>query len=64
MTPIHIIIAETIHTAHVCDLENELGMIGLCKIADILVVNGNPLEDLEALLDVRIVIHNGEIISN
>ncbi|UCE19664.1 MAG: amidohydrolase family protein [Gemmatimonadota bacterium] len=64
MTPIQIIVAGTKHAAHVCDLEDELGTIGPCKIADILIVNGNPLEDLEYLLDVRIVIHNGEIIRN
>ena len=32
------------------------------KIADVLVVNGNPLADLEALIDVRMVIHDGEVI--
>ena len=32
------------------------------KIADVLVVNGNPLADLGALTDVRIVIHGGEVI--
>ena len=62
MTPMQIIVAGTKHAAHVCDLEDELGTIEPCKIADILVVNGNPLEDLESLLNVQMVIHNGEII--
>ncbi|UCE17790.1 MAG: amidohydrolase family protein [Gemmatimonadota bacterium] len=62
MTPMQIIVAGTKHAAHVCGLEDKLGTIEPCKIADILVVNGNPLDNLESLLDVRLVIHNGEII--
>lgn len=62
MTPMQIIVAGTKHAAHVCDLEDELGTIEPCKIADIIVVNGNPLDSLEFLLDIRMVIHNGEII--
>lgn len=64
MTPMQIIIAGTKHAAHVCDLENELGTIEPNKIADIIIVNGNPLEDLNALLNIKMVIHNGEIIIN
>jgi imidazolonepropionase-like amidohydrolase len=62
MTPVQILVAGTRHAAHVCNLENELGTIEPGKIADIIVVNGNPLDDLEALLDVQMVIHNGEVI--
>ena len=32
------------------------------KIADILIVAGNPLDDMNALTDVHMVIHNGEVI--
>jgi imidazolonepropionase-like amidohydrolase len=64
MTPMQIIIAGTKHAAYVCDLENELGTIEPGKIADIIIVNGNPLVDLQFLSDVQIVFHNGEIIKN
>lgn len=64
MTPMQIIVAGTKHAAHVCDLENELGTIEPGKIADIIVVNNNPLDDLESLLNVQLVIHNGEIIKD
>jgi imidazolonepropionase-like amidohydrolase len=64
MTPMQIIIAGTINAAYVCDLENELGTIEEGKIADIIIVNDNPLEDLEALLNVQMVIHNGEVIKD
>ncbi|MGB5847037.1 MAG: amidohydrolase family protein [Ignavibacteriaceae bacterium] len=62
MTPMQIIIAGTINAASVCDLENDLGTIEAGKIADIIIVKDNPLEDLESFLNVQMVIHNGEII--
>jgi len=64
MTPMQIIVAGTINAASVCDLENELGTIEAGKIADIIIVKDNPLEDLESLLNVEMVIHNGEIIKD
>jgi imidazolonepropionase-like amidohydrolase len=64
MTPMQIIIAGTINAASVCDLENELGTIEPGKIADIIVVKNNPLDDLEVLLNVQMVIHNGVIITD
>ena len=62
MTPMQIIVAGTKHGAHVCNLDHELGTIEKGKIADIIVVEGNPLNDIQLLQNVRIVIHNGEII--
>jgi imidazolonepropionase-like amidohydrolase len=62
MTPMQIIVAATKHAAKVCNLENEIGTLEPGKIADILIVKGDPLEDLHALLDVLFVIHRGEII--
>jgi imidazolonepropionase-like amidohydrolase len=63
MTPMQIIVAGTKNAAHVCNLENELGTVEVGKIADILVVNSDPLEDIEgALQEVQLVIHNGIII--
>lgn len=62
MTPMQIIVAATRHAAHVCNLEHDLGTLEVGKIADILVLNRNPLEDMRALQDARMVIHNGIII--
>ncbi|MEE9464710.1 MAG: amidohydrolase family protein, partial [Candidatus Neomarinimicrobiota bacterium] len=62
MTPMQIIVAGTRNAAHVCNLDTVLGTIEPGKIADILVVAGNPLEDLQVLRNVRLVMHNGEVI--
>jgi imidazolonepropionase-like amidohydrolase len=62
MSPMQIIVAATKNAAHVCNLEEKIGTIEKGKIADILIVNGNPLKNINALLNVRMVMHGGEII--
>jgi imidazolonepropionase-like amidohydrolase len=64
MSPLAIITAATQNAARVCGLETELGTLEAGKIADALVVRGDPLADLNALTDVRLVVHNGEVIVN
>ena len=62
MTPMQIIVAATKHGAHVCGLDSELGTIESGKIADILVVDGDPLTDLNVLKNNRLlVLHNGRV---
>lgn len=62
LTPMQIIVAATKHGAHVCGLDAEVGTVEPGKIADILVVDGDPLADLNVLKNNRIlVIHNGLI---
>jgi imidazolonepropionase-like amidohydrolase len=63
MTPMQIIVAGTKHSAHVCGLERELGTIEKGKIADLIVVDGDPLEDLSVLkYNLEMVVHSGVII--
>jgi imidazolonepropionase-like amidohydrolase len=62
MTPMQIIVASTLNAAHAANIEKELGTLGPGKFADILVVTGDPLTDLQALKNVQMVIHNGVII--
>ncbi len=62
MTPMDIILAATRNAAVVCNLEKELGTVEAGKIADLLVVRGDPLQDIHALAEPAWVIHNGEII--
>jgi imidazolonepropionase-like amidohydrolase len=62
MTPMQIIVAATHNAAHVCRRAGTLGTLEAGKFADILVVDGDPLQNLEALSRVRLVIHRGVII--
>lgn len=63
MTPMQIIVAATKHGAHVCHLEDDIGTLEAGKFADILVVNGDPLTDLNVLkYNVVMVFHNGTVI--
>ena len=65
MTPMDIIVAGTKNAAEVCGISNALGTVEVGKIADLFVVNGNPLADAsfeEAFLSVRMVVHGGEIV--
>jgi imidazolonepropionase-like amidohydrolase len=64
MTPMQIIVAATSNAAKVCNLERELGTVEKGKIADLLVVEGDPLSDLGSLRRVKLVIHDGVIIRN
>lgn len=62
MTPMKIIVAATKHGAHVCGLDSELGTIESGKIANVLVVNGDPLTDLNVLKNNRVLVfHNGRV---
>ncbi|MCP4543251.1 MAG: amidohydrolase family protein [Chloroflexi bacterium] len=62
MTPMQIIIAATRDAAYVCHREEVLGTLEVGKLADVLVVDGDPLKDLQALTNVRLVVHEGVII--
>ena len=62
MTPMQIIVAATSDAAYVCRRDGIIGTLEVGKFADVLVVNGDPLQDIQVLLDVRLVIHSGTII--
>ena len=59
MTPMQIILAGTRNAAQVCGLSNH-GTLEAGKVADVLVVDGDPLNNLDALKRTHVVIHNGE----
>lgn len=62
MTPMQIIVASTRNAAIVSGIEDQVGTLEAGRIADVLVVSGDPLEDLKNLTNIRMVIHNGTII--
>jgi imidazolonepropionase-like amidohydrolase len=62
MTPMQIIVASTKNAAHVSHIADQVGTLEAGKIADVLIASRNPLDDLQNLLDIQMVIHNGVII--
>jgi imidazolonepropionase-like amidohydrolase len=62
MTSMQIIVASTKNAAKACGLSLEIGTIQAGKNADLFVVPGNPLTNLDVLADAQWVIHSGIII--
>jgi imidazolonepropionase-like amidohydrolase len=61
LTPMAVIQAGTQNAARVCGHGQELGTLEPGKLADVIIVEGNPLEDMEAMSRVLVVIKGGEI---
>ncbi len=59
MTPMQVIQAATLNAAHVVGLDGVVGTVTAGRAADILVVGGNPLDDIQVLRNVRTVVHAG-----
>lgn len=57
-----ILSAATIHAARVCGRGGEIGALRPGYLADILIVDGNPLDDLTALQRVKTVILGGQVL--
>jgi imidazolonepropionase-like amidohydrolase len=62
VAPWEAIVAATRSVAELCGLENEFGTIEPGKKADLIVVPGNPLDDIEQLRSVSTVILGGKIV--
>lgn len=59
LTQMQVITAATKYGAEVCGIADEVGTIEVGKKADILVIKGNPLEDLTNIKNVAFVIKDG-----
>lgn len=62
MTPMQVIMAATKHSAEAFRILDDLGTIEEGKLADLVVVNSDPLAAIENLQDIEWVIKDGEII--
>ena len=63
LTPMEVIEAGTRHAAQISGHGDELGTLEPGKLADIIIIDGNPLiNDMKALNRVVIVVKNGEIV--
>ena len=58
-SPLEALQAATIVPARVMGMEKDLGTIEVGKRADLIIVNGNPLEDIHNIRNVEFVITNG-----
>lgn len=63
MSNMDIIVAATKNAAYVCGMDQEIGTIEVGKKADLLIVDGDPLEDINVLTNAKMVVHNGIIIN-
>ena len=61
MTPHEVLKAATIDGAHIIGLEQDLGSLAVGKLADLVVLNENPLEDIRNTNTIRYVMKNGEL---
>ncbi len=62
MEPMDVLLASTSVAARVCGLDGRVGVLAPGYAADVLVVSGNPLDDLRALQRIRMVVRSGTIV--
>jgi imidazolonepropionase-like amidohydrolase len=61
LTPLEVIETGTWNAAYVCGHGDELGTLQPGRLADVIVVDGNPVDDMEAMKNVSAVIINGQV---
>ncbi|MFT7461402.1 MAG: imidazolonepropionase-like amidohydrolase [Planctomycetota bacterium] len=61
MTPLQVIRAMTVNAAHHLGVDNETGTIAVNKQADIVIVDGEPLNNISDLRNVWLVLKNGQV---
>ncbi len=60
LTPMDVIVAATQNSARAAGIEKMTGTLEPGKMADILVVNGDPLKDIRSIKNVELVFRNGK----
>ena len=62
ITPMEAIVCSTQTSAECLGLEDEIGTLEAGKSADVLIVNGNPAEDITALHSVNSIVSQGRVV--
>ena len=63
-SPWQTLVAATRNGAAICGVGSDLGTVEVGKIADLIVVAKNPLDDINNVRELQLVIQNGEIVSD
>ncbi len=61
MTPREVLEAATIDGAHIIGIHQDLGSLEVGKLADLVVLSANPLDDIENTNTIELVMKNGEL---
>ena len=61
MTAVEVLRAATIDGARIIGVEQDLGSIEVGKLADMVVLNSNPLDDIRSTVDIDRVLINGRL---
>src|SRR5205807_249650 len=62
LTPMQAIQAATVNAAQVLGIEKDLGTLQTGKLADVVAVAGNPLDNIRTLEDVKFVMQAGRVV--
>lgn len=61
MTPMEAIVTATINASAHLQMQDDIGTLEAGKFADVIAVDGNPLEDISELRDIDFVMQGGEV---
>ena len=61
LSAMEVLVAATRNGAELCDLADQIGTVEVGKLADIIVVDGNPLEDMKDMSKVDLVFKEGKM---
>ncbi|MCE2945559.1 MAG: amidohydrolase family protein [bacterium] len=63
-TPWQVLLAATKHAAMVCEAADDLGTVEVGKLADLIVVGANPLDNVDHVRQLRLVFKEGRVVSD
>jgi imidazolonepropionase-like amidohydrolase len=63
-TPWQTLLAATKQAAALCGAADDLGTVEVGKLADLIVVGGNPLEDIDNVRRLKLVLKAGRVVSD